>query len=133
MTGGILTIISGIFSVFLIIGGIFYTSMPGLIESDTSFGKYPQVPEVAMTFVIIMGIALIIFGLVTGTLAIGGGIWALKRKCWALSLTGAICANLVFWPIGIPAVILISLARPEFIHQGQPSDPLRNETPIQLA
>lgn len=134
MTGGILTIISGIFSIFLIFTGMFYINMPQLIGSDPSvFGAYQQMPEGMTGFITALGIAIVLYALITGTLAIAGGIWSLKRIHWALALTGTICATMLFFPTGIAAVIMVSLARPEFTQPANGQETDRNGTPIQIA
>lgn len=48
-----------------------------------------------------------------GVVAIFGGIFAISRRLWRLALAGAICSLVVF-PLGIPAIILISMSRREF-------------------
>ena len=50
---------------------------------------------------------------ILGIVAIVGGISAIRRKRFGLSLAGAICA-LPSVILGIPAVILVSMARREF-------------------
>jgi hypothetical protein len=59
---------------------------------------------------------LIIVGgpiLVLGIIAIVGGVSALRRKMFGLSLAGAICA-LPSVPLGILAIIFVSLSKREF-------------------
>lgn len=47
-------------------------------------------------------------------LAVAGGICALRRRLWVLALTGSIFA--VFgYGLGIPAIILVSLSKNEFV------------------
>ena len=55
--------------------------------------------------------------LILGILAIVGGILAVQRKHWGLSLGGAISALLIPPPfiLGILAVVFISLSREEFL------------------
>jgi hypothetical protein len=53
--------------------------------------------------------------IISGTIAIVGGIFALKRKIWWLALVGAICA--IIGPLGILgilAIIFIVLGKREF-------------------
>ena len=61
--------------------------------------------------------------LVLGIIAIVGGVSALKRKSFGLSLAGAICAlpsglmgilNIICVPMGILAVIFVTLGKREF-------------------
>jgi len=51
---------------------------------------------------------------ILGTLAIAGGIYALRRKRWGMALTGAIAALLPWTAMGIAALILTVLSRDEF-------------------
>jgi hypothetical protein len=53
--------------------------------------------------------------IILGTIAIVGGIFALKRKVWWLALVGAICA--IIGPagiLGILAIIFVVMGRSEF-------------------
>jgi hypothetical protein len=112
-TGGILSIIGGAFEV---IGG-------GIMVALVSFGiplrlsLLPFLPRFGgACSMAIVSIGLIIMGgllLVLGIRAIVGGISAIRRKSFGLSLAGAICA-LPLKPLGILAVIFISLAKREF-------------------
>jgi hypothetical protein len=114
-TGGILTIISGVFCVFYIMVGVFYALMPRFLFSiDPSFQTQQDVP--AEFFLIFTGIGVVtsVFFTLIGALAITGGIFALKRKNWALSIAGAIAGTILFFPLGITATVLISLGKSEF-------------------
>jgi hypothetical protein len=111
--GGILSIIGGASEV---IGG-------GIMVALVSFGIplrlallpfhpggwFEHIIPVIPTWLIIVGVSIIVLGI----LAIVGGISALRRKSFGLSLAGAICA-LPLKPLGILAVIFISLAKREF-------------------
>jgi hypothetical protein len=112
--GGILTIISGAFgflgAFMLLLGTIslrLMFSMP-----DFYYGApFPaDFLTIMMIFYAIMGIFL---GLL-GVLGIVGGVFALKKKLWGLALAGAIAGNLTFPLCGIPAIIFVTLAKPEF-------------------
>lgn len=113
----------------------------GISSSEAAIAA--EVPEVAITkprvttkrpisagiLSIIAGLIAIIIGVIVGGLgdlgeiiavfwplgvvAIVGGIFAVSRRLWGLSLAGAIC-SLVIFPLGIPAIILISMSRREF-------------------
>ncbi len=52
----------------------------------------------------------------SGILAIVGGIFAIMRKLWPLSLAGSIasCFAVLSLPIALPALILTILSRKEF-------------------
>jgi len=51
---------------------------------------------------------------VLGMVAVVGGIYAIKRKKFGISLAGAVCA-LPLYILGIPAVILVSTSKREFM------------------
>ena len=114
--GGILSIIVGAFEA--IGGGIMVAlvslSMP-LRPWLSSF--LPGVPggwfehswAVVPIWLIIMGGLLLVLGII----AIAGGVSAIRRKSFGLSLAGAICA-LLSVPLGILAVIFVSLGKREF-------------------
>ena len=55
----------------------------------------------------------LLFALV-GVLGIVGGIFAIKKKRWGLALAGAIAGTVTFFPCGIPAIIFVTLGKPEF-------------------
>mgnify|MGYP001141298818 CR=1 FL=1 len=112
--GGIVTIITGAFEV--IAGGLIATLMtvsiplwhPNLPFSPGFWGSFglATVPS----WIVIVGIVLAVLGIV----AIVGGICAVRRKGFGLSLAGAICALLPFNILGLLAVIFVSLGRKEF-------------------
>jgi len=53
--------------------------------------------------------------IITGIIAVVGGIFAVQRKAWVIALVGAICA--LMWPLtllGILSIIFVCLSRKEF-------------------
>ena len=118
--GGIISIIVGVFE---LIGGVLVAVVMGL---GMAFWC-PQIPYlpgggaglesilgIGETVVLIVGIVLAVLGIV----AIAGGISAIKRNSFGLSLAGAICALLPINHLGILAVIFVSLGRGEFVSEG---------------
>ena len=112
--GGVLSIIGGVLEA--IIGGI----VVGIVIHYLVGGPLwppPHIPwvwgEIAVDFlpavVIIVGILI----LVLGAIGIAGGISALNRKRFGLSLAGAICI-LPTVILGILAVIFVSVSKREF-------------------
>jgi hypothetical protein len=62
-----------------------------------------------------LGITMLFFLLLSGVLAIIGGIAALRRKVWGLALAGTIAGFLSYlWFLGVIALILIVQSRCEF-------------------
>jgi hypothetical protein len=62
-------------------------------------------------WMLVAGIVLAVLGIV----AIVGGVSAVRRKSFGLSLAGAICAFIPFNLLGLLALIFVSLARREFL------------------
>jgi hypothetical protein len=116
--GGILSIIVGAFEV--IGGGMmvalislrialrpwlssFWPGVPGAWH-EYSWAVVPIWP------MIIMGGVLLVLGII----AIVGGVSAIRRKIFGLSLAGAICALIPLNLLGLLAVIFVSLGKREF-------------------
>ena len=116
--GGILSIIVGAFEV---IGG-------GMMVALVSLGIplrpwlsscLPGVPGVwhAYSWAVVPIWPMIIMGgilLVLGIIAIVGGVSAVRRGSFGLSLAGAICALIPLNLLGLLAVIFVSLGKREF-------------------
>jgi hypothetical protein len=112
--GGILSIIGGAFEV---IGGVIMVVLPigvrillrlALLPLHPG-GWWERVIPVIPFWLIIVGVPLVVLGII----AIVGGISALRRKNFGLSLAGAICA-LPTKILGILAIIFVSLSKKEF-------------------
>jgi len=117
---GILSIISGAFKLlaFLILlaFGFFWAVAPYRLDRVR--------PEV------LFGLAAFIL-LALGVLSIIGGVYCLRRKNFGLSLAGAIAALLPFNLLGIAAVILVAMSKPEFDVSHQPPQPGQPAQPSQ--
>jgi len=114
--GGVLSIVAGAFEV---IGGGLMVALVSLriplrlwlssflsgVPGSWHVYSWAVVPIWPM----IMGGLLLVLGII----AIAGGVSAIKRKSFGLSLAGAICA-LLSVPLGILAVIFVSLGKREF-------------------
>ena len=115
--GGVLSIIAGALEV---IGGLIIAGLTigirilfrlAIVPADPGdwFGHImPFMPVIPM-WLIIVGVPLFALGIV----AIVGGVSALRKRSFGLSLAGAICA-LPVAPLGILAVIFVSLSNREF-------------------
>ena len=104
--GGILEIISGISGfiylfAFLVMGylGGFFTS-----------GEDAYLPSEYLPIIIVCIVLFLIFCI----LALIGGLFALKKQLWTLSLIGAIFSMFVFGVVGLIGLIVIIQAKPEF-------------------
>jgi len=98
VTGGILGIIAGVLG--LAIGIIFIAA-----------GATPEYPWQSVDWLTAgIGIALVILGIE----AIACSSFAVARRNLTLAVIGGICSLLAFWPLGVPALILIVMSRGEF-------------------
>ena len=121
--GGVLSIIGGVVEV--IGGGI----VLGIVGRIVIGGPLPVVPhiscmpdlEIQLVFfpgrVIIVGILI----LVLGAIGIAGGILALKRKSYGLSLAGAIC-TIPTVVCGIVAITFVALSKRELRVEAKEND-----------
>jgi len=101
--GGILSIISGVFSS---LGAINYSIGIGDVSGLGKGDMPPFIPS------IIFGVP--IFSYIMAAFALVGGIYALKRRRWKWALTGSIASALSFLLLGIPAIVLIAISKDEF-------------------
>ena len=114
-TAGILNIISG---GFFLVGGL---AMVSLLDTPmaTSLASYviysielSGTPDTSFVTRIIMILATAL--IVPAIISILGGIYAIKRNVWGLALTGSVSTLIFATPLGIPAIILITLSKREF-------------------
>jgi hypothetical protein len=114
--GGVLSIIGGAFQV---IGGGIATALllAALIGSHLRpFEWMPFLPGELSQRVMFVGpiwVAIVAVALVLGIVAIVGGVAALRRSSFGLSLAGAICA-LPSGIFGLLAIIFVSVSKKEF-------------------
>lgn len=107
---GILDITAGIFG--------FVGAVPLLVLAFGGAAVLGMVPEpeanrlAILPLVLFLPLALV--GFLAGLVAIIGGMAALNRRRWGLSVAGAIAAVFGFFPVGIAAVVFTILAEPEF-------------------
>ena len=110
--GGVLSIVAGVFE--LIAGGIMVSFIFLGVPCRLCFFNLPGVWyehswAVVPIWPMIMGGLLVVLGII----AIAGGVSAIRRKSFGLSLAGAICA-LPSVILGILAVIFVCLGKREF-------------------
>jgi len=117
--GGALSIVAGAFEV--IGGGIMValvslgiplrlwlsSFLPGILDGGYGFEHIWTVVPIWLT--IIGGLLLVL-----GIIAIVGGVSAIRRKSFDLSLAGAICALIPLNLLGLLAVIFVALGKREF-------------------
>jgi len=99
--GGIFNIVVG--SLILVI--LFLFVIGSIITRLAESGIF----DFNLSLVFMAGPAIII-----GALAIIGGVFAVQKRKWRWALAGSIAAALVPIPLGIAAIILLSLSRNEF-------------------
>ena len=128
--GGVLLIIAGIFQVisavslvvsivfprwfmYLVLYGsrlVFVPGFAGSLETTIQFYRYGNLEGIGpMLFAVSAGVLAIV--------AIVGGISAIRRKRFGLSLAGAICA-VPFGSWGILAIVFVVLGKREFGGEG---------------
>jgi len=113
--GGVLSIISGAFQV---IGGGIATALVIAAFMGSHLRPFQGMPlpgewSERVMFVGPVLVGIVMLGLILGIVAIVGGVSALKRKNFGLSLAGAICA-LPSVILGILAIIFVSVSKKEF-------------------
>ena len=106
-TAGVLSIIAGAINLFI---GIILVSV-----THYNVWEYPLRFRDFMRFER-LGLALGIIVIILAIVAIVGGILAILRRIWGISLAGAICSLVPHASIvlGIPALIFISMSKDEF-------------------
>ena len=100
---GILTIIGGSFGIGV---GAWVTLMGGIGR----MGEMGGMGMGMLGWVAAFGGGLLALGII----ALIGGIVTLRRKAWGFALTGAICALFPIVPLGVLAIIFVSMGRKEF-------------------
>jgi len=114
--GGILSILVGAFEITTA------AMMVALVQLNFSISFLPprlldflglkpgfEMPAMSTWLIIVVGVLA-----VTGIIAVVGGISAIKRRRFGLSLAGAICAFLPVNTLGLLALIFVSLGKREF-------------------
>jgi hypothetical protein len=125
-TGGILTIISGGIGV---LGSLIAFAFIPLIRTSMSDPQFQDpnltVAEIDMAIDLVVGMTIFfaIVGLLFSVFAIVAGVMATRRKAWTLGLAGSIVSLFLFFPTGVPAIIFIAMARPEFSPPTAPVPP----------
>ncbi|MCJ7791536.1 MAG: hypothetical protein MUP49_03870 [Dehalococcoidia bacterium] len=107
IVGGAFEVISGVIMVVLTIGTRILLRLALLPFHPGDW--FERIIPVIPFWLIIVGVPIIVLGII----AIVGGVSALRRKMFGLSLAGAICA-LPSHILGILAIIFVSLSKKEF-------------------
>jgi hypothetical protein len=111
VTAGILSIVAGVMGLIAIVflitfGAIFGAEIAREVLKSVGFWQ----SGVPLTIIGAIAVPLIIIN----AIAILGGIYALQRRGWGLSLAGAICAILPAQVLGIIAVVFVAMSKKEF-------------------
>ena len=111
IAAGVLNIITGVLGIIgaisMFIGFSFITNYWNIGGVEFKFIPFPQFIEN-----IILGLA--IPALIIAILALVGGIFAVQRKQWGLTLAGSITAILILFPLGIASTVLTAMSKDEF-------------------
>ena len=119
--GGILSIISGGIGVLgFLFGMLAGVAIMGLMSADYYRDDYFN--GAGLGGLVLAAVTVwFVFQAAIAALAIVGGIYAVQRKHWGLSLAGSIAAVFGFLPTGVLAIIFTALARTEFQGQHPPA------------
>jgi hypothetical protein len=103
---GIWLIVTGSLAVvfMLLASFVIWTFSEGLASG---FGEPQNIP---LSIIWVVGL----IGAIPGIIAIAAGFFSIKRRRWGFSLAGSICVTVYFNFLGIPALILLILSKPEF-------------------
>jgi len=117
--GGILSIVAGAFGIFsLLIMAFMIFAAASISDSALFYNDDIIHPDEFLVVVTVFYAIVAGFFALCGVMGIIGGIFAINKKNWGLALTGAITATLAFLPlsipIGIPAIIFVSMGKQEF-------------------
>jgi hypothetical protein len=102
VVAGILSLVSGSLRLLGVLGIIIASFF--MVDG----GRFARVNPIVILSIVA------VFLVITGVLAIVGGVYTLKRKNYGLSLAGAIAALLPFNLLGLASVVLLALSRKEF-------------------
>ena len=110
---GILDIASGLMALI----GSAVLSAIGLIGTGVLYAVPDDMPPIQWLPLAVFGpLALMTF--IAGTIAVIGGIKAIKRSSWAWTLAGAVAALLCCLPLGIASLVVTVMAEGEFRMRG---------------
>ena len=109
-TAGILCIITG---ATRLMGGIIIFILGWLGDGILNLFWYGMPGTEFIPFLLLRIVAVLV--VVLGIVAIVGGVYAIQRRMWGLVLAGSICATLLSWLLGIPAIIFTALSQKEFV------------------
>jgi ABC-type Na+ efflux pump permease subunit len=112
IAAGVLGIIAGILC--LITGGVLTGLGFALGGREDCYytwsGRYCGSSDEILWFLVGPGIALLVLSI----LSIVGSAIALTRRNYAIAVAGSVFAFLSFWPLGLPALILMCISKDDF-------------------
>ena len=114
-TAGILTIIAGCLGIG---AGVLLTLLAVPLGVGGAVASFLE--EMGILGALLGGLAgflgMIGAGIIgVGIVAIIGGIYALRRRIWGFALAGAILATMASIPLGVLAIIFVSIGKKEFV------------------
>ena len=127
-TAGVMTIITGAMGIGLgiilfllsgLVGSLGALDLGGMVDKwggewwGPGMADIPSMMEfigIGTTILLVAGIVVLVFGII----ALAGGINAVKRRRWGLSLAGSILSLFIMPILGILAIIFVSLGKGEF-------------------
>jgi hypothetical protein len=129
--GGVLTIIAGVLQIVSVVSLVLYILSPdrlfSILDTMSPLRFVPFIASYLLQFIQygdLEGLGPVLFAVGAGVLAIVaivGGISAIRRKSFGLSLAGAICCLPSSGLFSILAIIFVVLGRREFGTRGEQS------------
>jgi hypothetical protein len=109
---GILEIISAVFGLFYALALIIVADLGGYFSVSESSYLSSELYPVLYFF--------LFFYMIASTLALAGGLLALRKQHWGMAFTSAIFSMLLLFPCGIAAPIFIIQAKSKFSDRPSP-------------
>lgn len=109
IAAGVLDIIAGALS---LVGAFVFVIIMAVVGTAEVFSGEEQ--AVIDLFNALFGAGAVFF-VITGILALIGGIYATQRKNWGLALAGSIAAAIGSTILGVLAIIFLAMGKDEFV------------------
>jgi hypothetical protein len=103
---GILGVVAGVLG--LLRSSLFFVLLRIMLSAPLG------VPKLMPALMVAIALPLIASGILAAILAIVGGAYTLRRETWGLGLAGSIAAVFCSAPLGIAAIVFMSLSKNEF-------------------
>jgi hypothetical protein len=118
IAGGIISIIVGALGLLIVI--VFGIGFGIASVSPNLYFDNRMMPGITGLIIFVSVVYFILHAV-----ALAGGILALQRRMWGFALAGAICSFFSGWGwfLGVAAIVLIAISKPEFDYVMPPTPP----------